>query len=71
MIYNDHKNGIERDAHGIIVDKISQQDLNNALNLNKRTSKLSRPTAKQTRVPSASTDLRRKHTGKWYNVFFH
>ena len=63
QVYNDYKEGIERDAHGLIVDEISQQDINNAQNLNKSRIKLSQEIAKQTRVPSVS-DLRREHIGK-------
>ena len=66
-IYNDHKEGIERNAHGLVVDKIPQQDLNDAQNLNKRI-KLEKAKANQIHDSSKSDDLsrdaRRKHIGK-------
>lgn len=63
QVYKDHKDQIERDAHGLVVPAISQQDLNNARNLNNRI-RLSQPNTKQMQVPPASTDQRRGHISK-------
>jgi len=66
-IYNDHKKGIERNARGLVVDKIPQQDLNDAQNLNKRI-KLKKAKANQihdsSKSDDPSRDARRKHIGK-------
>ena len=63
-VYEDHKNKIDRDSHGVVVlTTIPQQDLNDAQNLNKRI-RLKKPKAEQIQVPPASKDQRRKNIGK-------
>ncbi|RHZ48029.1 hypothetical protein Glove_562g22 [Diversispora epigaea] len=59
-VYKDLKNQIERDSHGSIVPMISQQDLNDARNLNKRIRFLE-PKKHQIEIPEKACDRRRKN----------
>ncbi|KAG9287336.1 hypothetical protein G9A89_000796, partial [Geosiphon pyriformis] len=57
-VYNDLKDGVERDARGTLVSMISQQDLNDVRDLNNRIT-LSQPKKSQTKIPERSCDKRR------------
>ncbi|RHZ71203.1 hypothetical protein Glove_261g11 [Diversispora epigaea] len=59
-VYKDLKNQIERDSHGSVVSMISQQDLNDARNLNKWIRFLE-PKKHQIEIPEKACDRRREN----------
>jgi hypothetical protein len=63
QVYNDLENGLKRDACGLIISSILQQDLNNAQGRN-HLMRLNKLKGSQIRVPPASTNCRRGHIGK-------
>ena len=62
-IYEDHNKQIERDSCGKVVPTISQQNLNDAQNLNKRI-RLLKPKKNQIEIPDMANDKRRGNIGK-------